>query len=652
MTHGPCSNMNDIQYKRQEETIRQILLAKFLHAMKEDLAEWISSLAYDLTITPDGFMSSLQNGVILCQHARHIQRYAEEYVVVNKDKNVKIPSKEVYYTEKNAYARSFTARDNVANFITWCRELGIPQVVMFETEDLVSHKNEKSVILTLLDVARKAYEFGVEPPELVRLEHEIDEEIERDKEDERMGKPVPKPFDLEAHNNLDTMVRNIVDACSCFDRFPIKKLAEGKYQLGKNNTLIHVRIMRKNVMVRVGGGWDTLDHYITKHDPCRTKVAGSLDKENKLQTKSVQKKIDDSPRRRNPSFSERDNVKSNRLSAMSSDAWSVSSGSTGSSVSLEGVQKMNCECDVGSRKSSSVSTGGKSSVLSNNSSLYMDEDLTTDYSTDVSISFTKSIEELDNKLQLLQNKPNIDLSIKDASIYENKADRWLRQQMNVIKQRRASDVENLNPMDGFVLRRGYTADVIERRKDTTNKKNGSLTPTMERKVSRTSSQPRLRAKTQPHNNSFDSGFNQSYQSTSYKKRLQMEAGAVKRRSSSSLSTLSTASEPSKQSSDMSTQTDFGSPSVIPRALLNRKRVDSANNQSKIPRPTFQRSRTMEGLSTSRLRKRNLENEKTPKLNREKSDLLVRPSVRREKSDMMGKTSTYRQRLNQGPSKRR
>ena len=32
--------------------------------------------------------------------------------------------------------------------------------------------------------------------------------------------------------------------------------------------------MRKHVMVRIGGGWDTFEHYITKHDPCRIKVAG------------------------------------------------------------------------------------------------------------------------------------------------------------------------------------------------------------------------------------------------------------------------------------------------------------------------------------------------------------------------------------------
>uniref|UniRef100_A0A8C9QFY2 GAR domain-containing protein n=2 Tax=Marmotini TaxID=337730 RepID=A0A8C9QFY2_SPEDA len=30
-------------------------------------------------------------------------------------------------------------------------------------------------------------------------------------------------------------------------------------------------ILRNHVMVRVGGGWDTLSHYLDKHDPCRLK---------------------------------------------------------------------------------------------------------------------------------------------------------------------------------------------------------------------------------------------------------------------------------------------------------------------------------------------------------------------------------------------
>jgi len=33
--------------------------------------------------------------------------------------------------------------------------------------------------------------------------------------------------------------------------------------------LCEMQILRNHVMVRVGGGWDTLAHYLDKHDPCR-----------------------------------------------------------------------------------------------------------------------------------------------------------------------------------------------------------------------------------------------------------------------------------------------------------------------------------------------------------------------------------------------
>ena len=31
-------------------------------------------------------------------------------------------------------------------------------------------------------------------------------------------------------------------------------------------------------MVRVGGGWDTLEHFVQKHDPCRLLVGGKFQK--------------------------------------------------------------------------------------------------------------------------------------------------------------------------------------------------------------------------------------------------------------------------------------------------------------------------------------------------------------------------------------
>lgn len=36
------------------------------------------------------------------------------------------------------------------------------------------------------------------------------------------------------------------------------------------------QVLRTHVMVRVGGGWDTLEHYLDKHDPCRCAAFGEV----------------------------------------------------------------------------------------------------------------------------------------------------------------------------------------------------------------------------------------------------------------------------------------------------------------------------------------------------------------------------------------
>lgn len=78
--------------------------------------------------------------------------------------------------------------------------------------------------------------------------------------------------------------------------------------------------------------------------------------------------------------------------------------------------------------------------------------------------------------------------LQDPSVYEHKADSWLRQHLNTIKQntRRASETGGdqqlgvtVEPMDAYQMRRGYTADVIQRRPKA--KKEAFTTPKMERK---------------------------------------------------------------------------------------------------------------------------------------------------------------------------
>lgn len=49
-------------------------------------------------------------------------------------------------------------------------------------------------------------------------------------------------------------------------RPPPKSMALGEAGLMAR---LLAQILREHVMVRVGGGWDTLQHYLDKHDPCR-----------------------------------------------------------------------------------------------------------------------------------------------------------------------------------------------------------------------------------------------------------------------------------------------------------------------------------------------------------------------------------------------
>ena len=46
--------------------------------------------------------------------------------------------------------------------------------VLFESEGLVEHKDERSVILCLFELARVAEKLGIAAPELVKMEREIE----------------------------------------------------------------------------------------------------------------------------------------------------------------------------------------------------------------------------------------------------------------------------------------------------------------------------------------------------------------------------------------------------------------------------------------------------------------------------------------------
>ncbi|XP_063810055.1 GAS2-like protein 2 [Pseudophryne corroboree] len=246
---------------------------QYLYAMKEDLAEWLKEL-YDLDITVDNFIEALETGSLLCYHANNVTEVACDFAAEFPDlaKKLWLPKSGVTFNA-SAKPATFLARDNVSNFIQWCRkDMVIKDVLMFETEDLVLRKNEKNFILCLLEVARRASRFGMCAPMLIQMEEQIEEEIREELELPPVEIPVPKPQSqrkLCDFKNLDQMVQHLVSRCTCPVQFSMAKVSEGKYRVGESNSLIFIRILRNHVMVRVGGGWDTLEHYLDKHDPCR-----------------------------------------------------------------------------------------------------------------------------------------------------------------------------------------------------------------------------------------------------------------------------------------------------------------------------------------------------------------------------------------------
>ena len=145
----------------------------------EDLAIWLSGFL-STEIAPENFIELFEDGSRFCKLATILHEKAVEYKERTQHSHP-LPSYAIRKWYENPKIGSFFCRDNVCKFINWCKHFGVSEICLFESNDIVEHKSVRAlrnVLICLLDVGKIGVKHGIEPSELVRIDLEIEQEIQ------------------------------------------------------------------------------------------------------------------------------------------------------------------------------------------------------------------------------------------------------------------------------------------------------------------------------------------------------------------------------------------------------------------------------------------------------------------------------------------
>lgn len=186
MVNVACTPRNRANLRRLKTTSIQSFQRwekenELLYAMIEDESSWLLNLFPDQFITADLFFYAMEDGTLLCLLANYIQEMAEKY---RQKTGRPVPGKKFPFNKAKRGSREsklFKSRDNVEKFLSWCRLHGIPEAILFESNDVVlvdeCRTGGREIVICLMEIARRCslYELQ-ELPQLIQLEHEIDQE--------------------------------------------------------------------------------------------------------------------------------------------------------------------------------------------------------------------------------------------------------------------------------------------------------------------------------------------------------------------------------------------------------------------------------------------------------------------------------------------